>query len=624
MLLGKKNVHKKIMLFWAIGIVYFLFCKFGLLITDINSQVASVWPASGAGFAILYIFGIKYAPALFFADLIANIIKPPITLSDPLISLFNIIAVVIAVFIFRKFSKNSEIFSSTKNMAFFLGVSSFVLSFIASTGGVFSIFIDGLYGESQFFNMYVSWFLADYSGLITIAPFFLTIMNPNNKINDRKYFFIIIAFISIVGFILFGFSYNSSLSYYPFPLFFTPVIVYASFKLSSYSVTLVILLIESLSIIGTASGFGPYASVEGSDPLIIMQIFIVVSAVTCLLLKTVVLERQLYIESLNEKNKELEVLNKKLEENVKERTDDLQNTLRHLEMTEELYKNIYDNAVEGILVADIDGKILQINDACANLFGYMEGSRLIDDINRRDGIFNDSEFFDDIMYSIKSKGYVKDFEFDFEINENKKVWLSLNAKKIDKNNDGVPKIMGILRNITKSKINEKKLMHHASHDDLTGLSNRFMFRVSFDRMLKLSQRNNQKLAVLYLDLDDFKNINDSFGHYVGDQLLIETSKRLTNILRESDLIARMGGDEFILVLFDVRELSYAEEITNKIIQALSKPFIIFGKECIVGASIGIAIFPDQANTPQELIKIADRSMYKAKELGKNQYYFEKN
>lgn len=171
----------------------------------------------------------------------------------------------------------------------------------------------------------------------------------------------------------------------------------------------------------------------------------------------------------------------------------------------------------------------------------------------------------------------------------------------------------------------KEVEYLAYHDNLTGLPNRSFFSEMLVRSISLTQRNSRKLAVLFLDLDHFKYVNDTMGHDAGDQLLREVASRLKDCLRESDIVARLGGDEFVVLLPEISEAASSAIVARKIILAIGKPFILSGQEFRITASIGISTFPEDGADEETLTKNADVAMYKAKEEGKNnfQHYSEK-
>lgn len=180
---------------------------------------------------------------------------------------------------------------------------------------------------------------------------------------------------------------------------------------------------------------------------------------------------------------------------------------------------------------------------------------------------------------------------------------------------------GVGRDITEQKRAEEHIQYLATHDGLTGLPNRTQFNHLLSITLKAARRHQRRFAVLFLDLDRFKIVNDTLGHDAGDILLKEISTRLRQCLRDSDVIARLGGDEFVVLAQEVNEPSQVSIVADKILLAAIQPVIIFGQECRVTASIGICMFPDDAEDEQSIIKNADAAMYRAKEEGKNNYQF---
>ncbi|MEW6068650.1 MAG: diguanylate cyclase [Nitrospirota bacterium] len=166
---------------------------------------------------------------------------------------------------------------------------------------------------------------------------------------------------------------------------------------------------------------------------------------------------------------------------------------------------------------------------------------------------------------------------------------------------------------------EETIRQLAYQDSLTGLPNRMVFNDRLTLAMSNANRNKQKLAVMLLDLDNFKDVNDTLGHNIGDHLLKELGNRLTGLLRKADTVARIGGDEFLLLIPGLNRLEYSCEIASKIIQSFSVPFMVSGHKIHTTISIGIAIYPDNGEDTETLIKNADIAMYRAKEQGKNRY-----
>ncbi len=179
----------------------------------------------------------------------------------------------------------------------------------------------------------------------------------------------------------------------------------------------------------------------------------------------------------------------------------------------------------------------------------------------------------------------------------------------------------LARIMVKRKLQQLELFHSANFDKLTGIPNRSLFFERLDQALKQARRYNKKLALLFIDLDGFKMVNDTAGHDRGDQLLIEVAKKIQGCVRESDTIARFGGDEFTVILTNIKSVNTAGLVAKKIITILSTPFTIKGKKYHIGSSIGVSTFPESGQTIDRLLKNADRAMYKVKKEGKNHFQF---
>lgn len=181
--------------------------------------------------------------------------------------------------------------------------------------------------------------------------------------------------------------------------------------------------------------------------------------------------------------------------------------------------------------------------------------------------------------------------------------------------------VAILEDVSERKAAEERMRHAASFDRLTDLPNRGLFLDRLSQSLALAGREGTLGALLFLDLDHFKQVNDEHGHAAGDELLVAVARRLREVLREGDTVARLGGDEFTVILNRIRESANAAAIAGKILAALAKPLMIAGSELRVGASVGIAIFPTHGEKVEVLLEAADHAMYRAKKAGRQGYAF---
>jgi PAS domain S-box-containing protein len=227
--------------------------------------------------------------------------------------------------------------------------------------------------------------------------------------------------------------------------------------------------------------------------------------------------------------------------------------------------------------------------------------------------------------------YMRSLEVEFRCKDGHLLELETTLSFIQDKNGKPLSILGESRDITERKLAEEKIKYLATHDALTGLPNRMMFSQMLNQAIKSAQRNKRKFAVLFIDLDRFKIINDTMGHEAGDQLLQEMARRFKQSLRavdvvgrlegDDDVVGRLGGDEFIILIEEVKELSQVETVARKILTTVIKPVLIKGEECRVTSSIGISMYPGDGEDEQTLMKNADLAMYFAKEEGKNNYQF---
>ncbi|MEO5366687.1 MAG: EAL domain-containing protein [Magnetococcus sp. WYHC-3] len=187
--------------------------------------------------------------------------------------------------------------------------------------------------------------------------------------------------------------------------------------------------------------------------------------------------------------------------------------------------------------------------------------------------------------------------------------------------EGTPVYVALLRDDSARRQVEEKIRHQANYDSLTGLPNRTLFLDRLKQELVRARRSQSRVALMFLDLDRFKWVNDTLGHAAGDQLLIQASARIQARLRQSDTVARLGGDEFTVILPDMARGPFAERVAGEILKTLAEVFILDGQEAYISGSIGVTVFPDDADNVQDLLKNADSAMYKAKSDGRNAYRF---
>ncbi|WP_332698671.1 EAL domain-containing protein [Halalkalibacter lacteus] len=291
--------------------------------------------------------------------------------------------------------------------------------------------------------------------------------------------------------------------------------------------------------------------------------------------------------------------------------------LEQIEIKEQRYKSLFDYNNDAVFSFDLIGNFTSVNKAVENISGYHSSELL-------NTPFLNLIHPDDINEAIESfgvsiKGKPQSLNTRVMHKDGNAIFLNVTSAPIIVNKEIVG-IYGIAKDITEQKKTEDMIEHMAYHDYLTGLPNRNMLEQRLSKELRIAEEKKQNAAILFIDLDRFKNINDTLGHSMGDLLLKEVSKRLKETVVDSDLVFRHGGDEFIVVLHDA-DRDVAAKVTRRILDVIATPIHINNYEIFTSPSIGISLFPDDGKNVEILIKHANFAMYQAKHAGKNTYKF---
>jgi len=286
----------------------------------------------------------------------------------------------------------------------------------------------------------------------------------------------------------------------------------------------------------------------------------------------------------------------------------------------DLMAKVFTHIDEAVVITDPEARILMVNPAFTRLTGYALDEVVGLDPKVLSAGRTSREVYGEMWQSLADQGSWQGELWDRrKSGEDYPKWLSIVAVK---DAEGVlTHYIGTFTDISERKAAEQRILHLAHHDALTQLPNRLNLQQRFEQALLLAQRHDKRLALMLIDLDRFKAINDTLGHHVGDQLLIEVAARLRAAVRESDIVARLGGDEFVVVVTDVGEAEAAAQVAHKLVDSLSVPYLIGGDLLRTSPSIGVSLQPDDGNDLGELLKSADVAMYFAKSQGRNQYQF---
>ncbi|MBG3877587.1 EAL domain-containing protein [Desulfovibrio oxamicus] len=292
---------------------------------------------------------------------------------------------------------------------------------------------------------------------------------------------------------------------------------------------------------------------------------------------------------------------------------------RAAERQARLFERVLRNALEGICITDPKGTIVAVNPAFTTITGYPADEAVGQTPRILKSHHHDSSFYEDMWRALEEEGRWEDEIWNRRKNgEVYPEWLSISA--IPGPTGRTEYYVAVFHDITELKAKESQIQHQAHHDALTGLPNRVLLRDRLSMAINGARREDRKVAVLSVDLDNFKQINDSLGHMVGDIYLQQAAEQMRQMVRPQDTLARVGGDEFVVVLQDVDNERDAAQVAERLLARFTDPVRVQEHELFVGASVGIALFPDDGDDPDTLVRNADIAMSRAKEQGKRRYH----
>ncbi|CAM2812111.1 GGDEF domain-containing protein [Legionella worsleiensis] len=294
-----------------------------------------------------------------------------------------------------------------------------------------------------------------------------------------------------------------------------------------------------------------------------------------------------------------------------------------LEESESRFRSAFDFAAIGMAIVSLEGKWLKVNQSMCQIVGYSEDELLKIDfqtITHPDDLKLDLSYVNQLLageinsYHLEKRYIKKDGSI---------IWILLSGSLIRNKENKPLYFIAQVQNIDAQKNAEQELKYIAFHDVLTGLGNRKQLELSFKHALSYAKRHQNQIAILFMDLDSFKPINDTLGHDIGDLLLIEIGSRLKKTIRATDILIRQGGDEFIIALTEVSDNAQIDTAAKKILTTIRKPIKIKGNQFSITMSIGISVYPKDGQDLNTLIKQADKALYLVKSGGRNNYsYFE--
>ncbi len=561
----------------AVAAVYLVAAKFGFTLAFTAEQVTLVWPPTGLALAAALLLGSDIWPGIFLGAFVANITSREPAAVALAIAAGNTLEALAAAWLVRRFVATPFSRSWLRSVLALVAFGAAAGPAISATVGVVSLCSGGVQPWTAFISLWRTWWLGDATGALVVAPALIAFSARPRDLTwkDGVEIAALAAGLSAASVVVFTHSLDGAV-HYPVEYLVFPFLIWAAIRFGLAGAAFANVLTSVVGVWGTVRAFGPYIGSEGDERLMLLQIFLGVVSTSGLLLGATVSDRD---ASRVRKSGMLEA------------------------------------ALDCIISIDHAGKIIEFNPAAERAFGHTRADALgrefaelllpehLRDFHRRAIARHHKPGDPGLVGRRFETTAVRADGTEFPVE------LSLSRMPTS----GPAMFTAFVRDITEQKQMVKQLSFRATHDGLTNVLNNAAF---MERLTLAARQANiggrQDIAVLFVDLNKFKDINDRFGHVVGDRLLVAIARRLRAAVRPSDSVARLGGDEFALLLEHVDDQQDVDAVVTRVQHALDQPFNVDGREIRASASVGIALASEHGPRPQDMLRAADQSMYQVK------------
>jgi len=583
------------MIFILVVIAYFVTAWFGLMVPYKESVATLIWLPTGIAVGAIMRWGKVNILAVFIASFLVELTVLPLSTSI-LVAITNTLGPVLTAYLLPKFHFNHHLYKQ-KDILLMILVALLGMS-ICATGGVFSLYVTGLATADHLLNIGFIWWLGDSLGVLLALPLVLNIGRKGTFSCDNKCYQLlawIILFVCVELIIVSSVpDLNKQFILSMFVIL--PMLIWASMSFGIVGGSFFVIVLSSIAVWLTSQGAGNFYSHNISEGVFSLWTFMVALVVTMLLISALQSERNLALKTIQKHDKKL--------------------------------RAVIDGAFDAILTIDTAGLLVEFNPAAERIFGYKKDevigklmSELIIPARYRTAhhaghqqyvMSGVKHIFNQRIELVAMRADGSEFPIELTLTALKDADLSL--------------VTGFVRDISEQKKARQEIENFAYYDALTALPNRRLLIDRYQHAILIAQRASTYCGLLFIDLDKFKTLNDTKGHDVGDQLLIEVAKRVQNTVRAGDTVARLSGDEFVVIIENLdasATVAYQQvsEVAQKLLAELNKPYYLSFFEFVTSASIGITLFNDNQLTFEDHLRHADTAMYLSKDSGGNTYRF---
>jgi diguanylate cyclase (GGDEF)-like protein/PAS domain S-box-containing protein len=573
----------------SIGLViaYLVAAKIGLVFGTVSSSATIFWPPGGVALAALLLGGVSYLPAVFLAAVLTTLMADASAIFAIGFTLGSVLKPYIGYELIRRFGDIDISMCRLRDLFVLILFGGLIPSVVSAVLASLGLLGADMVTQDMLPDVMWQWWRADVLGIVFFTPIILVFARMNSKFFKPRRMREMIA-LWVISFIV---GQSVFLGWKPVgiaidePLGLTwlfPLLFWAGMRTGRRNTGLIQLLFMAQILAGAYLQEGYFANDFTRYGMANFWLFAMLLAVAGMALSI---------------------------QATAQRKASNQNALN---------AKVAEVSNDGIIIVDADNNIQHVNPAFTRLTGYSPEEVLGRNPRMLASGKQGKVFYADMWKSLLEVGH-----WEGELwNRRKDGESFLESLAIYTLKDAQGKVVnriGVFSDITQSRIEQETVAHHAQHDFLTGLPNRLLFRDRFNRQLAVAKRYSRKFAVMYIDLDRFKPVNDTLGHQAGDLLLMAVAERLSSLVREIDTVSRFGGDEFALLVSEVMTRKDVNSLAEKILAALSRPFELEGHKVTISGSLGIAIYPDDGIDMETILSNADAAMYKAKRKGANTY-----
>jgi diguanylate cyclase (GGDEF)-like protein/PAS domain S-box-containing protein len=565
----------------ALAAVYVVAARLGLSLAFLHPSATPVWAPTGIALAALLIGGYGLWPGVFIGALAANLWTSGALAPSVGIAIGNTLEAIAGVWLVNRYAGGRHAFERPRDIFRFAWLAAGAATLVSATLGTTSLCLGGLASWANFLPIWLTWWLGDGSGALLVTPVLLTWIpggrDPRDA-SERLETALLLLGVVLIGVIVFGGLIPTRSHDLPLEFLCLPLLVTIAFRLGVRESALANLLLAVVAISCTLRGTGPFHRPDYNESLLLLQTFEGVVALTTAALAAVVSER------------------------------------RRVTQFAAVLESAVDSAVEGVVILSGGPSASRPRITFANGgFLRMTGLTRSDVLGHTLDVLSVAPG-ETLAEARRAFAVAEGFQRELAVTRPDGTELAVELQLIPVRGRKAGSIswIAILRDVSERHQHVAALEHQALHDALTGLPNRLLLHDRLEQTLRGSRREGGSLAVLLIDLDGFKEINDSYGHSVGDVLLAQIGPRLRAVLRSVDTIARFGGDEFVVLLPASGGRGDAGRTAAKILEALETPFVVNEHTLEISASIGIALSPEHGTDAAMLMRSADVAMYAAK------------